>query len=111
MEKRISDILKELRVPVANLGYQYIRTAIRMILQNEDWLYKITGPRGLYNEVAEVHNSTFNRVERSIRHGIECSFDNADKETLIKYFGQAEKKLTNKNFIAAIVEEIRLTEV
>lgn len=110
MDKKISEILKELRVPVANLGYQYLRTGIKLILQNEDWIRSLNGPKGLYNEVGEVHNTTANRVERAMRHGIECSFATANKELLNKYFGQSDTKETNKSFIANIVNVIKLEE-
>jgi len=107
MEKKIVEVLKELNIPMGNLGFTYLRTAIKEVVLDEEKLRSMTKVGGLYDIVAKEHHSTPSRTERAIRHAIETSFAEASETVLIKYLGSTKGKLTNKNFIAALAYEIK----
>jgi hypothetical protein len=107
MEKKIIEALKELGVPMGNLGFKYIREAVLIVNDDESWLDGITKPGGLYYTVANKFGTAPSRVERAIRHAIEQCFLHLNMETLHKYFGNAadlnKGMLSNRNFLAALV--------
>jgi hypothetical protein len=106
-DRKIVEALKELKIPMGNLGFRYIETAVKAVIADEDMLRYMTKADGLYEVVAKKHGSTPSRVERSIRHGIEVAFRLADREVLRKYIGHADGKETNRNFIALLASTIR----
>ena len=107
MEKKITAILKDLGMPMGNLGFKYIKDGTLAAVEDESIMYGIT-KGGLYIVVAKKNGTTPSRVERAIRHGIETVFATCNKDTLAKYFGDnVGIKLTNRNFIAALVNEIK----
>jgi two-component system response regulator (stage 0 sporulation protein A) len=110
LEKRITDVLKELQVPMGNLGFLYIRKAIELVINNETCLRNLTKVGGIYETIAKEFNSTSQRVERAIRHAIETVFSSADSSVLKKYFGHSSGKETNKNFIAYLAYEVKNKE-
>lgn len=108
MEKKIIAILKDLGIPMGNLGFKYIKDAITLTAENEDLMRSMTKPDGLYNLVAKKHHSTIQRVDLSIRHAVEYCSRHCDTDTIQKYFGNVgTTKLTNRNFIAALVYAVR----
>ena len=112
MESKVIAILKELGISMGNLGFSYIKEALLMISQNEANLQSITAPYGLYGVIAKKNNTTPSRVERAMRHAIESMFLHCNTDTLYKYFGNTPDlksgKLTNKNFIAILAEELKM---
>lgn len=110
MENKIVGILKELGIPMGNLGFGYIKEAVKMVARDKSWLRDITGPEGLYAVIAETFHTKASRVERAIRHAIEQCFLNGDTEIIYKQFGNSASvksgKLTNRNFIAALANEV-----
>ena len=103
-------IIHEVGVPAHIKGYQYVREAIIIAVQDMDVINAVT--KVLYPEVAKRFNTTPSRVERAIRHAIEVAWDRGDLETLQSYFGytvnSAKGKPTNSEFIAMIADRIRL---
>ena len=110
LESRVTAILHEVGVPAHIKGYQYVREAIMITVNNMDVINAVT--KVLYPEVAKRFNTTPSRVERAIRHGIEVAWDRGDLETLQKYFGytvnSAKGKPTNSEFIAMISDRLQL---
>ena len=110
LEAEVTAILHEVGVPAHIKGYQYVREAIIIVVQNMDAINAVT--KVLYPEVAKRFNTTPSRVERAIRHAIEVAWDRGDLETLQSYFGytvnSAKGKPTNSEFIAMIADRIRL---
>lgn len=106
----ITDILHQIGVPAHIKGYQYVREAIRLTVENPDMLNSVT--KILYPTVAKNFKSTSSRVERAIRHAIEVAWDRGDVEVLNSYFGytiQSQRgKPTNSEFVAMISDKIRL---
>ena len=110
LEIVISDIMRQIGVPAHIKGYQYLRDAIMMSVDDSEMLNSIT--KILYPSIAKQHKTTASRVERAIRHAIEVAWDRGDLETLQKFFGYTvsniKGKPTNSEFIAMIADKIRL---
>ena len=110
LEAEVTAIIHEVGVPAHIKGYQYVREAIIIAVQDMDVINAVT--KVLYPEVAKRFHTTPSRVERAIRHAIEVAWDRGDLETLQSYFGytvnSAKGKPTNSEFIAMIADRIRL---
>ena len=110
LESAVTSIIHEIGVPAHIKGYQYLREAIMMTVQNMEVINAVT--KILYPEVAKRFGTTASRVERAIRHAIEVAWDRGDLETLQKYFGytvsNAKGKPTNSEFIAMIADRLQL---
>lgn len=112
LNKRVTEILRELNVSPANKGYRYLRQAIIMCLEDSRLLRKIT--KGVYAEIAKEWSDTPTCVERSIRHAIGESLTNPNFEALGKYInprlkdGFEECNVKNSEYIAAVVDYIEV---
>lgn len=110
LEELVTSIIHEVGVPAHIKGYQYVREAIMITVENMDVINSVT--KVLYPEVAKRYHTTPSRVERAIRHAIEVAWDRGDLETLQQFFGftisNAKGKPTNSEFIAMISDRIRL---
>ena len=91
-------------------GYGYIISAVEKCLENRSKLINVI--KGLYTEIAEENGDTVWRVERSIRHAIEVTWTNGNKNAINKIFAytfSVEKgKPTNSEFIALITDFVSL---
>lgn len=85
LEGMVTAIIHEIGVPAHIKGYQYLREAIMIAVNDMDVINAVT--KVLYPEVAKRFCTTPSRVERAIRHAIEVAWDRGDIETLQKYFG------------------------
>jgi len=110
IETQVTKIIHQIGVPAHIKGYQYLRTAIMMTVENNDIINSVT--KILYPSVAKQYATTSSRVERAIRHAIEVAWDRGDIDTLNSYFGytiqNSRGKPTNSEFIAMIADSLRL---
>lgn len=110
LEMQVTDIIHQIGVPAHIKGYQYLRDAILMAIEDEEIINAIT--KRLYPSVAKKHDTTSSRVERAIRHAIEVAWDRGDVDVLNSYFGYTihtgRGKPTNSEFIAMISDKFRL---
>lgn len=110
LEATVTDIIHEIGVPAHIKGYQYLREAIILTINDMDMINAVT--KVLYPEVARKFGTTPSRVERAIRHAIEVAWDRGDIETLQKFFGYTvsniKGKPTNSEFIAMIADCLSL---
>lgn len=110
IETQVTKIIHQIGVPAHIKGYQYLRTAILMTIDNNDIINSVT--KVLYPTVAKKYSTTTSRVERAIRHAIEVAWDRGDVDTLNSYFGytiqNSRGKPTNSEFIAMIADNLRL---
>ena len=110
LEKDVTEMIHELGVPAHIKGYQYLREAIMMSVEDMDMLNSIT--KILYPSIAKKFDTTPSRVERAIRHAIEVAWSRGKMETLDALFGYTintgKGKPTNSEFIALIADKIRL---
>lgn len=110
MEAQVTKIIHQIGIPAHIKGYQYLRTAILMTIEDNDIINSVT--KILYPAVAKKYGTTTSRVERAIRHAIEVAWDRGDVDTLNSYFGytiqNSRGKPTNSEFIAMIADNLRL---
>ena len=106
----LEDIIHEIGVPAHIKGYQYLRTAIVMCVEDMEMLSSIT--KLLYPTIAKKYKTTSSRVERAIRHAIEVAWSRGRMDTIDSMFGYTvnygKGKPTNSEFIALITDKIRL---
>ena len=110
IEMTVSEIMHELGVPAHIKGYQYLRCAIVLSVEDPKMMSSVT--KVLYPTIAERFDTTASRVERAIRHAIEVAWDRGDVDVLNAYFGYtiqvSRGKPTNSEFIAMIADKLRL---
>ncbi len=109
-EAAVTEILHQIGVPAHIKGYQFLRDAILLTINDPDYISAVT--KRLYPEIARQNKTTASRVERAIRHAIEVAWDRGDVDTLNRYFGYTIHNLrgkpTNSEFIAMISDKMRL---
>ena len=110
LETDVTDIIHEIGVPAHIKGYQYLRDAIIMSVDNREVINSIT--KVLYPTIAKMNKTTPSRVERAIRHAIEVAWSRGKMDTIDDLFGYTintgKGKPTNSEFIALISDKIRL---
>lgn len=110
LEAEITTIIHEIGVPAHIKGYQYLRDAIIMSVQDMDMLNSVT--KVLYPGIAKKYHTTASRVERAIRHAIEVAWSRGKMDTIDEMFGYTvsnyKGKPTNSEFIALVTDRIRL---
>ena len=110
LEALVTNVIHEVGVPAHIKGYQYLREAIIMVVNNIEIINQIT--KQLYPEIAQKYGTTPSRVERAIRHAIEVAWGRGQQEVVENIFGYtisaAKGKPTNSEFIAMISDKLRL---
>ena len=110
IETEITNIIHEIGVPAHIKGYQYLREAIIMAIEDIDVINQIT--KQLYPDISKKYHTTPSRVERAIRHAIEVAWGRGQQEVVENIFGYtvsaAKGKPTNSEFIAMIADKLRL---
>ena len=110
IETEVTNMIHEIGVPAHIKGYQYLREAIMMAIEDMDILNAIT--KQLYPEISKKFDTTPSRVERAIRHAIEVAWSRGKMDTIDKIFGYSintgKGKPTNSEFIALIADRLRL---
>ena len=110
LETDVTNIIHEIGVPAHIKGYQYLRDAIIMSVENREVINSIT--KVLYPTIAKMNQTTPSRVERAIRHAIEVAWSRGKMDTINELFGYTintgKGKPTNSEFIALISDKMRL---
>ena len=110
LETQVTKIIHQIGVPAHIKGYQYLRSAIIMTMNDTELINSIT--KQLYPGVAKKYGTTSSRVERAIRHAIEVAWDRGDVEVINSFFGytvqSSRGKPTNSEFIALVADNLRL---
>ena len=110
LEASITEIIHEVGVPAHIKGYQYIREAIVLAVNNMDVINSVT--KQLYPTLARKFKTTPSRVERAIRHAIEVAWERGQIDVNNQMFGNTisatKGKPTNSEFIAMIADKLRL---
>ena len=110
LEAFVTNVIHEVGVPAHIKGYQYLREAIMMVVNDIDVLNQIT--KSLYPQIASKYSTTPSRVERAIRHAIEVAWGRGQQDVVENIFGYtisaSKGKPTNSEFIAMIADKLRL---
>ncbi|MBR4360474.1 MAG: sporulation transcription factor Spo0A [Clostridia bacterium] len=108
LEDKLSNLFLSMGIPAHIKGYQYLREAIRLVIENPGMIGGIT--KELYPAIARRFGTTASKVERAIRHAIEVAWSRGRVDTLNKAFGcsvaQPDEKPTNGEFIALIADKL-----
>lgn len=108
LEERIANLFLTVGIPAHIKGYQFLREAVRMVIENPDLINRIT--KELYPGIAHRFGTTASKVERAIRHAIEVAWNRGRIEALDEAFGRnvcsLEDKPTNGEFIALVADRL-----
>ncbi|MCL2095358.1 MAG: sporulation transcription factor Spo0A [Oscillospiraceae bacterium] len=110
IETQVTKMIHQIGVPAHIKGYQYLRTAILLVMQDAAIINSVT--KRLYPSIGKTFSTTSSRVERAIRHAIEVAWDRGDYDTITEIFGytiqSSRGKPTNSEFIAMVADNLRL---
>ena len=110
LEERIANLFLTVGIPAHIKGYQYLREAVKMVIDNPDLMGRIT--KELYPGIAHRFGTTSSKVERAIRHAIEVAWNRGRIEALDEAFGRnvcsLDDKPTNGEFIALCSSKISM---
>lgn len=98
---QVSNLLRQLGVPVKLKGYGYLREAVELYADDPE--QSIT--KELYCKVAQRCNATTVQVERSVRTAIETAWLHRDRPVWRRYFtGGDIARPTNGEFVAQLAD-------
>ena len=108
LDDRLSNLFLTMGIPAHIKGYQFLREAIKLVIENPHMISGIT--KELYPAIARRFSTTSSKVERAIRHAIEVAWSRGRVDTLNKAFGCCValpgEKPTNGEFIALIADKL-----
>ena len=110
LDERIAGLFLTIGIPAHIKGYQFLREAVKMVMDQPDMINRIT--KELYPGIARRFNTTASKVERAIRHAIEVAWNRGRIEVLNQVFGvnvcSLEEKPTNGEFIALVADKLSM---
>lgn len=110
LDEKISNLFISVGIPAHIKGYQFLREAIKMTIDQPDIINSIT--KRLYPGIAEIYQTSPSKVERAIRHAIEVAWSRGKIENINNVFGikiySPNEKPTNGEFIALIADKLLL---
>ena len=109
-DEQITNLFLTLGIPAHIKGYQYLREAVRMVLENHDIINRIT--KELYPGIARRFDTSASKVERAMRHAIEVAWQRGRLDVANQMYGhkvfKREDKPTNGEFIALVSDKIAM---
>ena len=102
LEQDVTDMIHEIGVPAHIKGYQYLREAIMMSVDDPGMISSIT--KILYPTIAKRFQTTPSRVERAIRHAIEVAWSRGKMDTIEELFGEEWRPWTHCSATPSIRE-------
>ena len=108
LDGKITNIFITVGIPAHIKGYQFLREAIKMAIENPEVINSIT--KKLYPSIAERFETSASKVERAIRHAIEVAWNRGKIENINTLFGvkvySNNEKPTNGEFIALVADKM-----
>lgn len=106
-DERIANLFLSIGIPAHIKGYQYLREAVRMVIDDRDIINRIT--KELYPGIARRYGTSSSKVERAMRHAIEVAWNRGRLDTTNQLLGvnlfNERDKPTNGEFISLIAEK------
>jgi len=106
-DERIANLFLSIGIPAHIKGYQYLREAVRMVIEDRDVINRIT--KELYPGIAKRYGTSSSKVERAMRHAIEVAWNRGRLDTTNQLLGvnlfNERDKPTNGEFISLIAEK------
>ncbi len=110
IEEKIANIFITVGIPAHIKGYQFLREAIKLAMDEPDIINSIT--KKLYPSIADRFGTSASKVERAIRHAIEVAWNRGKIENINGLFGLTvysnNEKPTNGEFIALVADKMLL---
>lgn len=108
LDEKISNVFITVGIPAHIKGYQFLREAIKMAIDEPDIINSIT--KQLYPSIANRFSTSASKVERAIRHAIEVAWNRGKIENINSLFGikvyNSNEKPTNGEFIALVADKM-----
>ncbi len=108
MDDKLSNIFLSIGIPAHIKGYQFLREAVKLVVNDHNMIGAIT--KELYPAIAHAFATSPSKVERAIRHAIEVAWNRGRVESLNKTFGCTValpgEKPTNGEFIALLADKL-----
>ena len=106
-DERVANLFLSIGIPAHVKGYQYLREAVRMVMDDHSVINRIT--KELYPGIARRYGTSSSKVERAMRHAIEVAWNRGRLESTnqmlgVKLFSERDKP-TNGEFIALIADK------
>ena len=112
LDEKITSIFLTVGIPAHIKGYQYLRCAIKMVMEERRLINRIT--KELYPKVAAAFDTSDTKVERAIRHAIEVAWTRGRIENINQLFGfqvyTKNDKPTNGEFIALVADKLSMEQ-
>ncbi len=109
-DEQVTNLFLTIGIPAHIKGYQYLREAVHMVLENHDVINRIT--KELYPGIAKRYATSASKVERAMRHAIEVAWNRGRLDSINKMYGykvfSPDDKPTNGEFIALVADKVRL---
>lgn len=108
LEEKISNIFISIGIPAHIKGYQFLREAVKLAVEEPEIIGSIT--KRLYPTIAERFDTSSSKVERGMRHAIEVAWNRGKIENINSLFGlkiyNSNEKPTNGELIALIADKM-----
>lgn len=103
-DERVANLFLSIGIPAHIKGYQYLREAVRMVIEDGDIINRIT--KELYPGIARRYGTSSSKVERAMRHAIEVAWNRGRLDVTNQLLGvtlfNERDKPTNGEFISLI---------
>ena len=113
IDDKLSNLFLTMGIPAHIKGYQFLREAIKLVMDNPSMIGGIT--KELYPAIARRFSTSSSKVERAIRHAIEVAWSRGRIDALNKAFGCCvalkDEKPTNGEFIALIADKLSMEHI
>ena len=108
LDEKISNIFISIGIPAHIKGYQFLREAVKLAVEEPEIIGSIT--KKLYPTIAEKFETSSSKVERGMRHAIEVAWNRGKIENINALFGirvySNNEKPTNGEFIALVADKM-----
>lgn len=108
LDEKISNIFISIGIPANIKGYQFLREAVKLAVEEPEIIGSIT--KRLYPTIAERFDTSSSKVERGMRHAIEVAWNRGKIENINSLFGlkiyNSNEKPTNGELIALIADKM-----
>lgn len=108
LDERISNIFISIGIPAHIKGYQFLREAVKLAVEEPEIIGSIT--KKLYPTIAQRFETSSSKVERGMRHAIEVAWNRGKIENINNIFGlkiyNRNEKPTNGELIALIADKM-----
>ncbi len=110
LDEEITSIFLTIGIPAHIKGYQFLREAVKMVMDKPTLINSIT--KELYPGIGVTFETTASKVERAIRHAIEVAWNRGRIENINEIFGYniytKNDKPTNGEFIALVADKLSM---